>query len=122
MDRQLGNMLAEPLYGHPTYEKVRQISKSDKHVVQLARNRQTGELVAIKFTPRGWGTVRPEDTKNILREILNHQELSLAKHPHIVEFKEVFLTSGYLCKVTHAHIFLLCTCAHARIIITTNSA
>lgn len=33
------------------------------------------------------------------REILNHQELSLSKHPHVVEFKEVFLTSRFLGEV-----------------------
>ncbi len=33
------------------------------------------------------------------REILNHQELSQSKHPHIVEFKEVFVTPRYLAEV-----------------------
>ncbi len=29
-------------------------------------------------------------------QVLHHQQLSLCKHPHIVEFKEVFLTPRYL--------------------------
>lgn len=29
-------------------------------------------------------------------QVLHHQQLSLCKHPHIVEFHEVFLTPRYL--------------------------
>ncbi len=35
----------------------------------------------------------------MLRETLNHQQLSLCQHPHIVEFHEVFLTPSYLAVV-----------------------
>eukprot|EP00197_Chlamydomonas_leiostraca_P011601 CAMPEP_0202876372 /NCGR_PEP_ID=MMETSP1391-20130828/28870_1 /ASSEMBLY_ACC=CAM_ASM_000867 /TAXON_ID=1034604 /ORGANISM="Chlamydomonas leiostraca, Strain SAG 11-49" /LENGTH=885 /DNA_ID=CAMNT_0049558197 /DNA_START=87 /DNA_END=2741 /DNA_ORIENTATION=+ len=86
----------EPLEGHPIYEKVRTIGKGQRSFVQVARNKASGELVAIRFIPRGW---EPSHTKYVTREILNHQELSLSKHPHIVEFKEVFLTQRYLGEV-----------------------
>lgn len=33
-------------------------------------------------------------TKYVEREIVNHRQLV---HPHIVQFKEVFLTNQYLC-------------------------
>jgi serine/threonine-protein kinase SRK2 len=33
------------------------------------------------------------------RELLNHQELSLSRHPHIVEFREAFLTPLHLAVV-----------------------
>lgn len=32
----------------------------------------------------------------MLRELLIHQELTLSRHPHIVEFREVILTPLYL--------------------------
>lgn len=49
--------------------------------------------MAIKFIQRGWDS---HHTKYVLRELLNHQELSATQHPHIVEFKEVFITNTYL--------------------------
>lgn len=47
-----------------------------------------GEHVAIKFIPRGRYI-----NKYVAREIVNHSHLL---HPHIVQFKEVFLTADYL--------------------------
>jgi hypothetical protein len=43
----------EPLDGHPLYAKVRTIGKGQRSFVQVARNKATGELVAIRFIPRG---------------------------------------------------------------------
>ena len=57
--------------------------------VQLARNQSTNELVAIKFIERG-----DRVNKYVEAEILNHRML---RHPHVIEFKEVFLTSEYIC-------------------------
>lgn len=34
--------------------------------------------------------------KCVVREVLNHRQLSLCKHPHLLEFKEVILTPRYL--------------------------
>lgn len=50
-----------------------------------------GERVAVKFIPRGQAI-----TKYVAREIVNHSTLL---HPHIVQFKEVFLTKDYLAIV-----------------------
>jgi len=44
----------------------------------------------------GWD---PTQSKYVERELLNHQELSASRHPHIVEFREVFLTPSHLCVV-----------------------
>ena len=44
----------EPLFGHMVYEKVVSLSKGPGTFKQVARNKQTGELVCIKFVPRGW--------------------------------------------------------------------
>jgi hypothetical protein len=48
-----GGALPEPLDGHPLYAKVRTIGKGQRSFVQVARNKATGELVAIRFIPRG---------------------------------------------------------------------
>lgn len=78
----------EPLLGHPRYEKIRDLNSGTFGFVQLARDKSTGELIAIKFIERG-----DKVTKYVEREILNHRDLV---HPHIVQFKEVFLTPHYL--------------------------
>lgn len=61
--------------------------------MQLALDTLTNQQVAIKYIDRGWSR---GFYKYVLRETLNHQQLSLCKHPHIVEFYEVFLTPSYL--------------------------
>ena len=45
--------------------------------------------VAIKFIPRGPSKI----TKHVEREIINHSNFC---HPHVVQFKEVFLTAQFL--------------------------
>lgn len=76
------------------FKAIRSIGKGAHGFVQLALDRAQGDRpVAIKYVPRG------EDAslyKYMLREVLHHQTLSLCKHPHIVEFYEVFLTPRYL--------------------------
>ncbi|GFH15404.1 sulfur stress regulator [Haematococcus lacustris] len=71
---------AEPLAQHPMYCKIRTVGRGQRSFVQVARNKATNELVAIRFIPRGW---EPSHTKYVARAILNHQELSLSKHPHV---------------------------------------
>ena len=51
----------------------------------------TDEYVAIKFIKRGQNI-----NKYVGREIVNHSNLL---HPHIVQFKQVFLTEEYLAIV-----------------------
>eukprot|EP00877_Chromochloris_zofingiensis_P012447 jgi/Chrzof1/7456/Cz02g24200.t1 len=79
----------EPLDGHPRYEKIRDLNSGTFGFVQLARDKQTGELIAVKFIERG-----DKVTKYVEREIINHRCLV---HPHIVQFKEVFMTPQHLC-------------------------
>ncbi|KAK9828792.1 hypothetical protein WJX72_002102 [[Myrmecia] bisecta] len=78
----------QPLAGHPTYQKVKDLNAGAFGFVQLAQNKFTGELVAIKFIKRGSNI-----NKYVTREIINHSHLL---HPHIVQFKEVFLTKDHL--------------------------
>lgn len=59
--------------------------------VRLAYDTTTNEDVAIKFIPRG-----PTISEYVEREILNHRTLC---HPHIISFKEVFVTEQHLCIV-----------------------
>lgn len=53
--------------------------------------RMTGRLVAIKFLQRG-----DRIQRYVVRELLNHKRL---RHPHVVQFYEVFLTDDYLAIV-----------------------
>ncbi|KAI8473311.1 MAG: serine carboxypeptidase S28-domain-containing protein [Monoraphidium minutum] len=84
---------ADPLAGHPRYELVRNLGRGSHSTVHLCRDRATGEAVAVKLIQRGWD---PGQSKYVERELLNHQELSRSRHPHIVEFREVFLTPSHL--------------------------
>jgi serine/threonine-protein kinase SRK2 len=81
--------MGEPLDGNTRYQFVRKLGQGASGFVQLAKDLHTNELVAIKFIHRGWDA---KQTKYVARELLIHQELSLTGHPHIVEFKQVFLT------------------------------
>ncbi|KAL4432868.1 hypothetical protein ABPG77_008194 [Micractinium sp. CCAP 211/92] len=82
----------EPLANHPKYEKIRDLDKGAFGWVQHARNRQTGEEVAVKFIELGPRFYQ----KYVEREIINHRLLA---HPHIVGFKEVFVTQKHLAIV-----------------------
>ncbi|KAK9808869.1 hypothetical protein WJX72_005481 [[Myrmecia] bisecta] len=86
------NNLFEPLNNHPRYVKIRDLNEGTFGFVQLARDKQMGQEVAIKFLERGAGISR-----SVLREILNHRLCVV--HPHIVQFKEVFLTAQHLAIV-----------------------
>lgn len=85
----LQTQLIDPLFRHPKFEKVQDLDKGSFGHVQLARDKRTGELVAIKFMKRGSKYI----TRHVEREIISH---SLLKHPHVVELKEVILTPGHL--------------------------
>ncbi|KAK9915345.1 hypothetical protein WJX75_007906 [Coccomyxa subellipsoidea] len=89
MDAQrLRPINTEPLLGHPKYMKVADLNRGAFGFVQLAKDLETGEQVAIKFIERG-----DKISKYVEREIMNHKQL---RHPHIVELREVFLTPEYL--------------------------
>ncbi|MEW5304040.1 MAG: hypothetical protein WDW38_003165 [Sanguina aurantia] len=79
----------EPLEGHARYEKIKDLNSGTFGFVQLAKEKATGEIIAIKFIERG-----EKITKYVEREIINHRCLV---HPHIIQYKEVFLTPNHLC-------------------------
>ncbi|XP_057966544.1 serine/threonine-protein kinase SRK2E [Malania oleifera] len=73
------------------YELVRDIGSGNFGVARLMRDKQTGELVAVKYIERG-----EKIDENVRREIINHRSL---RHPNIVRFKEVILTQTHLAIV-----------------------
>jgi len=79
------------LKDHPYYKKVRGLSHGSFGVVHLAKDMRyrPPRDVAVKFIRRG-----SKVTKYVEAEILNHRMLI---HPHIIQFKEVFLTKEHLC-------------------------
>eukprot|EP00884_Botryococcus_braunii_P002408 jgi/Botrbrau1/12168/Bobra.0186s0076.1 len=79
----------DPLEGHPRYKKLQYLSAGSYGIVVLAVDKENDDLVAVKFMARGQERI----TKNIEREILNHSSLV---HPHVIRFREAFLTDDYL--------------------------
>nr|BAV91469.1 protein kinase superfamily protein [Freesia alba] len=73
------------------YELVRDIGSGNFGVAKLMKHKETGELVAMKYIPRG-----QKIDENVAREIVNHRSL---QHPNIICFKEVVLTSTHLAIV-----------------------
>ncbi|GMP38178.1 hypothetical protein CsSME_00009524 [Camellia sinensis var. sinensis] len=73
------------------YELVRDIGSGNFGVARLMRDKQTGELVAVKYIERG-----DKIDENVQREIINHRTL---RHPNIVRFKEVILTPTHVAIV-----------------------
>lgn len=88
--------MEDPLAGHPFLQSVKVLASGPASSVVLARNRTTGAFVAVKLVPRGFDAAR---ARYLLRELLIHQELSLARHPHIVELLDVFLAQRHLAVV-----------------------
>ncbi|KVI02663.1 Protein kinase, ATP binding site-containing protein [Cynara cardunculus var. scolymus] len=62
------------------YDFVRDIGSGNFGVARLMRDKQTRELVAVKYIERG-----EKIDENVQREIINHRPL---RHPNIVRFKE----------------------------------
>ncbi|XP_019420414.1 PREDICTED: serine/threonine-protein kinase SRK2I-like isoform X2 [Lupinus angustifolius] len=73
------------------YEIIREIGYGNFAVTKLAKDNNTGHLVAIKFILRG-----EKIDKNVQREIINHRSL---RHQNIIRFKDVFLTTTHLALV-----------------------
>eukprot|EP00210_Caulerpa_lentillifera_P008396 g8008.t1 len=78
---------------HGRYEKIRDLNQGTFGFVQLAWDKRCSppQQVAVKFMERG-----DKINKYVESEILNHRMLL---HPHIIQFREVFLTKKYLCIV-----------------------
>ncbi|KAA8536561.1 hypothetical protein F0562_029039 [Nyssa sinensis] len=73
------------------YELVKDIGSGNFGVARLMRNKETKELVAMKYIERGH-----KIDENVAREIINHRSLC---HPNIIRFKEVVLTPTHLAIV-----------------------
>ncbi|XP_059648179.1 serine/threonine-protein kinase SRK2A-like [Cornus florida] len=73
------------------YELVKDIGSGNFGVARLMRNKETKELVAMKYIERGH-----KIDENVAREIINHRSL---RHPNIIRFKEVVLTPTHLAIV-----------------------
>ncbi|XP_031482692.1 serine/threonine-protein kinase SAPK10-like [Nymphaea colorata] len=73
------------------YELVRDIGSGNFGIARLMRDKQSKELVAVKYIERG-----EKIDENVKREIINHRSL---RHPNIVRFKEVILTPTHLAIV-----------------------
>ncbi|KAK8706627.1 hypothetical protein V6N13_050182 [Hibiscus sabdariffa] len=71
------------------YELVKDIGSGNFGIARLMRDKQTDELVAVKYIERG-----DKIDENVQREIINHRSL---RHPNIVRFKEV---DCFIIKVT----------------------
>ncbi|XP_050375558.1 serine/threonine-protein kinase SRK2A isoform X1 [Argentina anserina] len=73
------------------YELVKDIGSGNFGVARLMRNKETKELVAMKYIDRGL-----KIDENVAREIINHRSL---RHPNIIRFREVVLTPTHLAIV-----------------------
>lgn len=71
--------------------QIKNLNSGTFGFVRLALDLNTGRHVAIKFLERG-----DRVTKYVENEILNHRQLV---HPHIIRFREVFLSGNHLCIV-----------------------
>ncbi|KAL2348215.1 hypothetical protein Fmac_002215 [Flemingia macrophylla] len=70
------------------FETLKELGSGNFGVARLAKDKKTGDLVAIKYIERG-----KKIDANVQREIVNHRSL---RHPNIIKFKEVFLTPTHL--------------------------
>ncbi|WIA16599.1 hypothetical protein OEZ85_013266 [Tetradesmus obliquus] len=69
------------------FEFIKELGRGSFGSVVLARNTKTGEQVAIKKMERA------HLQRYVESEILNHSQL---RHPHVVQFREVFLSPHHI--------------------------
>ncbi|CAL9121876.1 unnamed protein product [Musa textilis] len=93
------------------YEMVKDLGSGNFGVARLLRNKETKELVAIKYIPRG-----QKIDENVAREIINHRSL---RHPNIIRFKEARTTliAAFLLG-SRRNIFFLGGELRARVVLT----
>ncbi|XP_076917331.1 serine/threonine-protein kinase SRK2E-like isoform X1 [Bidens hawaiensis] len=92
MDRGMGSGSDLPImHDSDRYDLVRDIGSGNFGVARLMRDKQTKELVAVKYIERG-----QRIDENVQREIINHRSL---RHPNIVRFRELILTPTHLAIV-----------------------
>ncbi|KAK3000884.1 hypothetical protein RJ639_021503 [Escallonia herrerae] len=78
------------------YELVKDIGAGNFGVARLMRNKETKELVAMKYIERGH-----KIDENVAREIINHK---LLRHPNIIRFKEA---SNFFVVLTPTHLAIV---------------
>lgn len=78
----------DPLDTGGRFEEVRALGSGAFGVVLLVREVSTQTMLAMKVLKR-----REVDT-HVVNEIINH---SLLRHPHVVQFREMFLTRDHVC-------------------------
>lgn len=81
--------ISDPLEGSTKYSFRQALNAGTFGFVNLYKNNVSGEDVAIKFLERG-----EKVNRYVEFEVMNHRIL---RHPHVIEFKEVFLTPKYIC-------------------------
>ncbi|CAI0375316.1 unnamed protein product [Linum tenue] len=83
------------------YELVKDIGSGNFGIARLMRNKQTRELVAMKYIERG-----PKIDENVAREIINHRSL---RHPNIIRFKEArYFFQQLISGVSYCHSMQIC--------------
>ncbi|TQE01982.1 hypothetical protein C1H46_012416 [Malus baccata] len=105
MDRQamtVGPALDMPImHDSDRYDFVRDIGSGNFGVARLMTDRQTRELVAVKYIERG-----NKIDENVRREIINHRSL---RHPNIIRFKEArFFFQQLISGVSYCHAMQVC--------------
>ena len=87
---------ASLLDNHPIYKYLSTVATGAFGVVALCEYKPLGEKVAIKFMRREQISQTPESRRYVQLEVMNHRWL---KHPHVIKFRELFLTPQHLCIV-----------------------
>ncbi|KAK7826424.1 serine/threonine-protein kinase srk2b [Quercus suber] len=83
------------------YELVKDIGAGNFGVARLMRNKETKELVAMKYIERGH-----KIDENVAREIINHRSL---RHPNIIRFKEArYFFQQLISGVCYCHSMQIC--------------
>lgn len=69
------------------FEAIQNLGTGSFGAVKLVRERESGKQLAMKVLSR------KDASKYVEAEIVNH---SLLRHPHIVQFREVFLSDEHV--------------------------
>ncbi|KOM32517.1 hypothetical protein LR48_Vigan01g207300 [Vigna angularis] len=83
------------------YESLKELGSGNFGVARLAKDKKTGELVAVKYIERG-----KKIDENVQREIINHRSL---RHPNIIRFKEArYFFQQLISGVSYCHSMEIC--------------
>lgn len=90
----LASIPSSPISSTSRYEKIRKVGEGTYAVVYEARDRESGQIVAIKrikMSSQGYGL-----DISAIRELAFLRELH---HPNVVDLRDVFIDEGCLCLV-----------------------